>query len=93
MIQISQHIQVQPRSVALHLDDILAAAGRFFAACVLDQRHTGSAVARNAQQIHQTNGSACLDVVDDNTVLNLINIQHISSPPSVLWGLQAPAGS
>ena len=59
----------------------------------LDQRHTGSAVARNAQQIHQTNGSACLDVVDDNTVLNLVNIQHISSPPSVLWGLQAPAGS
>ena len=32
-------------------------------------------------------------VVDDNTVLNLVNIQHISSPPSVLWGLQAPAGS
>lgn len=92
-VQISQHIQVQPRGIALYLDDVLTAAGRLFAAGVLDQRHAGSTVARNAQQIHQTNGSTCLDVVDDNTVLNLVNIQHISSPPSVLWGLQAPAGS
>ena len=83
----------KPGGIALYLDDVLAAAGRLFAAGVLDQRHAGSAVARNAQQIHQTNGSTCLDVVDDNTVLNLVNIQHISSPPSVLWGLQAPAGS
>ena len=92
-VQISQHIQVQPGGIALYLNDVLAAAGRLFAAGVLDQRHAGSAVARNAQQIHQTNGSTCLDVVDDNTVLNLVNIQHISFPPSVLWGLQAPAES
>ena len=92
-VKVGQHIQVQPGSIALHLDDVLAAAGGLVAACVLDQRHAGGAVALDAQQVHQANGGACLDVVDHDAVLNFIDVQHIScSSFGALGSLQAQQG-
>ena len=62
---------------------------------VLDKGHAGRAVALDAQQIHQADGGAGFDVVDDNAILDLVNVQHFSVPPlrQVPWGRADPAGS
>ena len=80
-VKVGQHIQIQPGSISLHLEDVLAAVLALVAACILDQCHAGGAVARNAQQVHQADSSACLDVVDHDAILDLVNVQHISFPP------------
>ena len=85
-VEIGQHVEVEPGCVALHLDDVLPARLCLVAAGVLDEGHTGGAVALDAQQVHQADGRACLDMVDDDTVLNFINVQHLSCPPFQPWG-------
>ena len=80
-VKVGQHVQIQPGSIALHLEDVLAAILALVAACILDQCHAGGAVARNAQQVHQADSGACLDVVDHDATLDLVNVQHISFPP------------
>src|SRR5699024_8803126 len=64
-VQVGQHVQVEPRGVPLHLDDVLAAGGGLGRAGVLDQGHAGRPVGLDAQQVHQAHGGARLDVVDD----------------------------
>ena len=65
---------------------------RVVGAGVLDQRHAGGAVVFDAQQIHQADGSACLDVIDHDTILDFIDVQHFSCPPWP-WGPADPAVS
>ena len=84
-VEVGQHVQVEPGSVPLHLDDVLAARRSLVAAGVLDQRHAGGAVPLDAQQVHQAHGGACLDVVDDDAVLDLVDVQHIHTPS--FWAL------
>ena len=85
-VEIGQHVEVEPGGVALHLDDVLPARLCLVAAGVLDEGHAGGVVALDAQQVHQADGRACLDMVDDDTVLNFINVQHLSYPPFQPWG-------